>query len=354
MQWKSKIRKALPFTSYFYNQWKEFYRIAFSGSLIKNNGIQFPYTEVAEFEEFHIKPITKKQVLVRSLYTIISQGTELAALYGLPNAVVPYPFQPGYTGTGIVVKVGKGVADFKPGDIVAGKLKHSRLSSISQDEIFKVNSKNLIIDSSFIFLGVICMQAIRKARIRPGDYVAVIGQGLLGQLTNILCDAFSPSSLVGIARTNRRKRFSERCSNISNFISINEDSIESYKNKFDIVIDSTGFSSAIHTAEAICRPQGKIVLLGSNRDSLIFDENTVRSSYKTLIGAHVSTIYKGEGSLDNISFKEESKFFLSMLESKQISIRSLITQIANPKNCNQIYSGLKSDNSHIATLLKWK
>ena len=55
------------------------------------------------------------EVLVECDYSAVSAGTETANLLGLPNTSGGFPWHPGYSSSGRVVRVGEGVTDFEPG-----------------------------------------------------------------------------------------------------------------------------------------------------------------------------------------------------------------------------------------------
>ena len=59
------------------------------------------------------------EVQIRMAASLVSAGTERAWVQGLPNATPAYPYVPGYCCAGQVVKTGKDVTGFQPGDRVA-------------------------------------------------------------------------------------------------------------------------------------------------------------------------------------------------------------------------------------------
>ena len=63
-------------------------------------------------------------LLIENCYTGISPGTELAFLHHLPNTTGRYPFHPGYSGCGRILKAGDEVEGFQIGDLVAYGARH--------------------------------------------------------------------------------------------------------------------------------------------------------------------------------------------------------------------------------------
>ena len=160
------------------------------------------------------------QILVRNVYSIMSPGTEKMAMdfarksmlgkaRSRPDLVkqvmrkvrqegplptyrtvinrldAPQPL--GYASAGVVEEVGAGVATFAPGDRVAcagaGYANHAELIVVPENLTAHV-SKNLSLDkAAFATLGAIAMQGLRVGDPTLGEVVAVIGLGLIGQLT---------------------------------------------------------------------------------------------------------------------------------------------------------------------------
>ncbi len=93
----------------------------------------------------------------------------------------------GYSCAGTVIEVGTGVAGFSVGDRVAcagqNYASHADVVAVPKNLCARVSDKVEFEDAAFVTLGAIALQGIRQAEPRLGDRVAVIGLGLLGQLT---------------------------------------------------------------------------------------------------------------------------------------------------------------------------
>jgi threonine dehydrogenase-like Zn-dependent dehydrogenase len=98
-----------------------------------------------------------------------------------PNAL-------GYSSAGTVIGVGEGVNDLKSGDRVAcagaGYAVHAELACVPRLLVARVPSECVSFEAAaFTTVGAVAMHAIRTGEIKLGEVVAVIGLGLLGQLT---------------------------------------------------------------------------------------------------------------------------------------------------------------------------
>lgn len=164
--------------------------------------------------------VTAHQVLVQSAISLLSVGTErmvvdfaeksllqkaksrpdlvrqtlekarrdgvLATVEAVQNRL-DQPMALGYSCAGTVIEVGAEVPGFQPGDRVAcaggGYAAHAEVVSIPKNLVAKLPNNVDPESAAFTTLGAIALQGIRLAEIELGEVVAVIGLGLLGQLT---------------------------------------------------------------------------------------------------------------------------------------------------------------------------
>jgi len=119
------------------------------------------------------------------------------------------PQSVGYSSAGVVVAVGDGIADISVGDRVAcagaGYAVHAEFACVPRMLVAKISdgregssregssregsSKVFCEEAAFGTVGAICLHGIRTAEVALGDTVAVIGLGLLGQITAQLLKA---------------------------------------------------------------------------------------------------------------------------------------------------------------------
>ncbi|ULA68964.1 MAG: Oxidoreductase [Nitrospira sp.] len=97
------------------------------------------------------------------------------------------PVALGYSCAGTVIEVGKDADSFTVGDRVAcagqNYASHAEMVYIPKNLCVKIPDGVDSEDASFVTLGAIALQGIRQSEPRLGDRIAVIGLGLLGQLT---------------------------------------------------------------------------------------------------------------------------------------------------------------------------
>lgn len=107
----------------------------------------------------------------------------------------------GYSCAGEVVEVGAGVAGIAPGDLVAcggaGYANHAEYVAVPVNLAVKLPAGARLDLAAYNTVGAIALQGIRQADLRLGETCAVIGLGLLGQLTCVMLRA-SGVKVVGI------------------------------------------------------------------------------------------------------------------------------------------------------------
>ena len=99
----------------------------------------------------------------------------------------------GYSGVGRVIACGKGVTEVQAGDLVAmvGTAYHCEINRVSRTMLTKVPEE--LTDyrqAAFCALGGIALEGIHQAEVVPGETVAVIGMGLVGQIVCRILNAY--------------------------------------------------------------------------------------------------------------------------------------------------------------------
>ena len=126
-----------------------------------------------------------------------------AATMGTVRSRLDQPQSVGYSSSGTVIAVGDGVTDINVGDRVAcagaGIAAHAEIACVPRLLVAKIpyDNDNLndnatsshpskpvsFEEAAFGTVGAICLHGLRTADVSLGDTVAVIGLGLLGQIT---------------------------------------------------------------------------------------------------------------------------------------------------------------------------
>jgi polar amino acid transport system substrate-binding protein len=98
----------------------------------------------------------------------------------------------GYSCVGEVINVAEGAGDFRAGDMVAcGGLtaSHAEVVCVPKNLCVKLRPDADLKQAAYNTVGAIAMQGVRQADLRLGETCAVIGMGLIGQLTALILRA---------------------------------------------------------------------------------------------------------------------------------------------------------------------
>ncbi|HLJ57549.1 MAG TPA: zinc-binding alcohol dehydrogenase [Chthonomonadaceae bacterium] len=155
------------------------------------------------------------RLLVRVKASLISPGTELGAWTGKTRPDTPEgPYRAfGYQNAGEVTGLGEGCTGFEIGQRVAcmgaGYAQHADYASVPQRMATPLPDSVSDEEGAFAALAPTAMHAARRGEVAFGEDVAIIGPGVVGQLTAQVCKiagarvaAFDPHT----ARVERARR----------------------------------------------------------------------------------------------------------------------------------------------------
>ncbi len=129
--------------------------------------------------------------LVREVISKVRRDGIFSAIEAVRSRL-DQPQSPGYSSAGTVIAVGEGVTDLQPCDRVAcagaGFALHAEIACVPRLLVARIPPRPAgdevpFDEAAFATLGAVALHGIRNAEAKLGDLVAVIGLGLLGQLT---------------------------------------------------------------------------------------------------------------------------------------------------------------------------
>lgn len=171
--------------------------------------VVFPRANEVQLEEVEVDLTpAENEIVIRTLTTIISAGTELACLAGLADWA-PFPFRPGYGAVGEVIAVGSNVKDIKVGDII---LTNSNHASHAKARVIAVKVPEGLdpVKAVFARMANVSITALRVSDAELGDRVAVIGLGLVGNLAAQLFQ-IAGCDVIGIDKVAKRLEVAKLC-----------------------------------------------------------------------------------------------------------------------------------------------
>ncbi len=115
------------------------------------------------------------------------------------------PIALGYSSAGTVIEVGRDVRRFRPGDRVASNGPHAGVVAVPQNLVARIPDVSPFEEACYGVVASIALQGVRLAHIGVGDRVAVIGLGLIGQITCMILRA-SGCLVIGTDTDEEKRR----------------------------------------------------------------------------------------------------------------------------------------------------
>ncbi|MBF0449077.1 MAG: bi-domain-containing oxidoreductase [Magnetococcales bacterium] len=176
----------------------------------------------------------------------------------------------GYSCAGWVKRVGSGVDDFTQGERVAcagqNYASHAEEVWVPGNLCVRIPDQVTFEEASFVTLGAIALQGIRQTQPQLGEWVAVIGLGLIGQLTIQML--MSNGCRVIASDPDPQKRALALKSGVEEAVppekleTIVASRTEGYGVDSAVVTAATKDNGPIRSAAEICRKKGRVVVVG--------------------------------------------------------------------------------------------
>lgn len=352
-------------------------------------------------EEIPVPQVRKGCVLIKTSRSLVSLGTEkMLVEFGKANLIEKARQQPekvkevfdkfktdgfiptvkavirklsepialGYCNVGEIIAIGEGITEFKIGDRVASNGHHAEVVCIPKNLVALIPDNVSNGEATFTVAGAIALQGIRLANPTLGEIVAVIGLGLIGQLTVELlhangCEVIAfdfDQSKVDLANSKGINSF--KVSEDIDSVKIAREITQNIGVDAVIITASDKSSKVISQAAKMSRKRGRIVLVG------VVELNINRADfYEKELTFQVSCSY-GAGRYDNnyeqngqdypigfVRWTEKRNFesILKLISTGRLSVQSLITEVVDFQDYKQIYNQISKSKS-IAFILKYR
>ncbi|MDX4063824.1 bi-domain-containing oxidoreductase [Aliarcobacter skirrowii] len=252
------------------------------------------------------------------------------------------PIPLGYSLAGRVVEVGSELSGLNIGDRVAcggaGYANHAEINYVPKNLMVKIPDGVDDIDASFVTVGAIALQGVRQTSPLLGEKVAVMGLGLLGQLTVQLLKA-NGCKVIGSDIDPDKMALAKKlgCDEVCHageLISKANQFTNGYGVDAVIIAASTSSNQPITDAAEISRMRGRVVLVG-----MVGMDVPRNTYYKKELEIKLSMAY-GPGRYDPeyeekgidypydlVRFTEQRNFeaFLGLIQEGKITPKELIT-----------------------------
>ena len=348
--------------------------------------------------------VKENMALVESLYTVVSAGTERGlASFGGKNLIqkalerpdqvkkvmeklstdgivttiesafnkLAEPMPMGYSGVGRVIACGKGVTEVQAGDLVAmvGTAYHCEINRVSRTMLTKVPEE--LTDyrqAAFCALGGIALEGIHQAEVVPGETVAVIGMGLVGQIVCRILNAYG-CDVIGYDVVDKAMPGTR----LKAFINSGDDNAADMTKALTrgrgvdkvIITAATNSNAPMDLAAAIARDRGIICMIGvtqMNIDRRPYYERELSFRIARSYGAgRYDSTYEQKGidyPIGYVRFTEGRNIeeFVRLLAQGRISLADIITHEIPFEKAAEAYEMITKNPNHeryIGVLLKY-
>ncbi len=337
---------------------------------MENKQIVFTGVNTAELIANEVKIPDGYEVVVETVYSTISSGTEKANITGEvnisiaseDNPAVVFPRYSGYSSSGIVIGKGAEVKSVEIGDRVAMSWSlHQKINVVDEANVVKIdNEKVSFQEAALCHIGTFPMAAIRKTHIEIGESVLVMGLGILGLLAVQFAKAAGAVPVIAADPIEERREKALKFGADYALNPFDADFAERVKKYTDgganAAIEVTGLGKGLEQCLECMKKFGRIALLGCTRDKNFTIDwyRKVHGPGISIIGAHTNARPQGESFGNMFTQRDDVKTILKLCEMKRIDILNMVDAVYSPDECKEVYKKMISDKDFPAiTQFDW-
>lgn len=262
---------------------------------MKAPAVVFAEPKRVEIREMEVPEVGPDEVGIRTVFSGVSQGTERWALTGRyghfdHDYSAYYPCSPGYQAAGVVDVVGSEVADLKVGDHVFTmgthfldpdhkypgpcQASHSGYLVARSSEVWRVDPKVDLAAASLFHMAGVSRHGVRLTQVKAGELVAVIGLGMIGQMSaqaarrvgaRVIATDLIPVRVEAAAKHSADRAVDANAEQLEDVVR------EENPEGADVVIDTTGDHRMFDRCLGIIRREGRIGMQGYYPDPISID-----------------------------------------------------------------------------------
>lgn len=350
---------------------------------------QNPKSGKLEIEEITPPRLKSGGVLVRNIFSLISAGTErgiielskksliqkarerpdyiqkfimliktkgLKAAWQVAQSKLGTSVALGYSSAGKVIEVGGEVEGLRSGDRVAcagqDYASHADVIYVPKNLCVKIPDNVSSEEGAFTTVGAIALQGIRRANLTPGEKVAIVGLGLLGQLALKMLKAYGYTVLGFDVDENQVKFALENGLDMG--VIIGRDNFKSMADSFTngrgvdavLIYASSKNDDPLKLAVEIVRDRGRIVQVGNILANIPWRDFVKKElayySSRSYGPGRYDTSYEEGGCdypLSYVRWTEQRNMeeFLRLLANKKIDVKNLINYVFSIDRADQAY-----------------
>jgi predicted dehydrogenase/threonine dehydrogenase-like Zn-dependent dehydrogenase len=305
--------------------------------------------------------------LVREVIAKVQRDGIFSAIQAVRSRL-DQPQSPGYSSAGTILEIGEGVTDLQPGERVAcagaGIAVHAEVACVPRLLVARIPSRDLrdevsFDEAAFATLGAVALHGVRTAEVKLGETVAVVGLGLLGQLTVQLlktagCRVFGMDIAPDRADLGRQIGADAVATSATDFRDLCTQSTGGAGVDSILITAETSSSDPVNLAGAIARDRAVVVAVGTvgidlERKSYYEKELDFRISRSYGPGRY-DAAYEQKGRDYPIGYvrwteTRNMETFLRFVSERKINVLPLITHRFPVERANSAYDLITGNTS---------
>lgn len=324
---------------------------------MKCKQIVFTEKNKAELLTVDVNEPAPNEVMVETMVSTISCGTERANITGDPNinalgaSGVVFPRTSGYNSAGIVVKKGSDVKNIDIGDrVVVYFGQHKKYNVVPEENVVKIDDDSISFETGAMsFISTFPMAAIRKTRLEMGESAIVMGLGILGMIAVKLLRAAGAVPIIAADPNPKRREVALKNGADYAFDPLSADFADKVKNVtgggVNVAIEVTGVGAGFNEALDCMAKFGRVALLGCTRNSdfTVDYYKKIHAPGITVIGAHTIARPNIESHPGWFTHRDDIKAVLKLCVGDRLCLENLIGETHLPTECSEVYNRLIFD-----------
>ena len=277
------------------------------------------------------------------------------------------PEQIGYNVVGVVEEVGRDVRRFQPGDRVFATVGHASRAVVAENQLIAIPDAVDDESACFAYLPTLGTHALRLAGYQPGEFVAISGQGIIGQVNGLMARLYGARTIAIDVSDDRLALAKAAGAHLT--LNPRTDDLPAAIADFcgqaglDIVIDTASSWRSLSQGLDLVRAQGRVVMLGIIRNAMtpadaerVFDayRRNLHAKEVALIGAS-NDAHDPDG-ITGARFTRERNIeeVLDHVAAGTLDLRQLITHRYPIAELETVYKLLLSGGEdHLGVVFSW-
>lgn len=193
----------------------------------------------------------------------------------------------------------------------------------------------------------ISYHGVKKANIKPGERVLVVGSGTIGLFAMVAAQLQGAVVTMCDVAEEKLKSAVTKFGADSYILNDNNDTFldkvlkETNGDKFDVAIEAVGFPSTLQNCLDAVASVGRVVEIGIGTQKMDFEYSMIQKKEITLMGSRNA-------------LRKDFEELIDLANEKKVNLKNFISEIVDFENASEIFEKIAKDpGQNIKTVLKF-